>query len=109
MRDDLSEESQGIHAAVAEAVDDVVRGADVGAVGDRDRALSAAMQARWIAFARTGDPNGPGLAPWPAFAGSDPRVLRIGADAGAAPVPNLDKLRALDTYYAGRRGDSNMP
>ena len=31
------------------------------------RAASQAMQARLLAFARTGDPNGAGLAPWPQY------------------------------------------
>ena len=39
---------------------------------ETDRALSNAMTGYWINFARTGNPNGPGLPPWPAYRqGSD--------------------------------------
>jgi para-nitrobenzyl esterase len=68
-----------------------------------DRAISQQMQSYWINFATRGDPNGPNLAPWPAFANADAKVMRIGANPGAAPVPNLDKLKALDIYFAWRR------
>lgn len=68
-----------------------------------DKAISAILQGYWVNFATTGDPNGPGLAPWPAFAAADPQVMRIGANPGPAPLPNLDKFKALDGYYAWRR------
>ena len=29
------------------------------------------MSAAWVAFAKTGSPNGPGLAQWPAFGGKE--------------------------------------
>ena len=35
--------------------------------GAEARAVSAAMQARFVAFARAGTPNAPGLEPWPAY------------------------------------------
>ncbi len=57
-------------------------------------------------FASKGDPNGPGLPMWQAFSGREPRVLRIGVDPGMAPVPNLERLKALDAYYDWRRGGS---
>jgi para-nitrobenzyl esterase len=34
---------------------------------DQDKRLSQAMSAAWVAFAKTGSPNGPELAHWPAF------------------------------------------
>jgi para-nitrobenzyl esterase len=41
-----------------------------------DRTVAADMHARWIAFARTGDPNGEGLPPWPAYSrGRDPWMV----------------------------------
>ena len=72
-----------------------------------DRAISEQMQGYWVNFASKGDPNGPGLPEWPAFAAADPLVMRIGVNPGPAPIPNQDRLKVLDTYYEWRRGGSN--
>jgi carboxylesterase type B len=36
---------------------------EVKRLGGRAAAVAKSMQAYWVNFARTGDPNGPGLAP----------------------------------------------
>jgi para-nitrobenzyl esterase len=51
---------------------------------EADTALTTAMVAYWSNFARNGDPNGPGLAPWPAYDGDRARVLELGTRIGAA-------------------------
>jgi para-nitrobenzyl esterase len=45
---------------------------------DVDRTLSSTMMSYWVNFATTGDPNGPGLARWPAFDPAKPMVMRLG-------------------------------
>lgn len=60
------------------------------------------MMGYWINFAKTGDPNGPGLPAWPAFAADTAQVLRI-APTGAISYPNTPRLKALEDYYAWRR------
>ena len=66
---------------------------------DEDKALSKMIQGYWVNFAKTLDPNGPGLPAWPAFAGADPQVMRIGKVNAPGGVPNLDKMQALDGWY----------
>jgi para-nitrobenzyl esterase len=54
-------------------------------------------------FAKTGDPNGKGLPQWPAFTGSNARVMNLNDSSKAVPVPNLEKLEMWEEYYAWRR------
>jgi len=68
-----------------------------------DLALSERIRSYWINFARTGDPNGPGLPQWPAFTERDQRVMFFDTESSARPIPNLEKLKAFDAYYAWRR------
>ena len=65
-----------------------------------DEALSELMMSYWTNFARTGDPNGPGLPPWPAFRTERPRVMHFDDHSGAREgVPNVAQLRAIDRLY----------
>ncbi len=68
-----------------------------------DRAVSDLMSRYWTNFAKTGDPNGPGLPKWPAFDAAHPQAMVFGEHGGAQPYPNLEKLRAMDAYFSWRR------
>ena len=52
----------------------------------------------WTNFAKTGDPNGKGLAAWPAFDGTKPSVRRLGT---AAEIRDRGMLPDFDSV-AGR-------
>jgi para-nitrobenzyl esterase len=73
---------------------------------DADRALSDQMQAYWVNFVKTLDPNGPGLPQWPSFTADRPQMMRFGVDPGPAQVANLERLKVLDGYYDWRREGS---
>ncbi|WP_421737367.1 carboxylesterase/lipase family protein [Caulobacter sp.] len=61
-----------------------------------DRRVADQMSSYWVNFAKTGDPNGPGLPVWPAYAPEgDARKMLIGAETGATPDPDLARLRFL--------------
>jgi para-nitrobenzyl esterase len=65
-----------------------------------DVALSDLMSSYWSNFARSGDPNGPGLPAWPPFDEKEMKTMVFDRAPGARPLPNLEKLKALDAYYA---------
>jgi len=74
-----------------------------GAAGPEDLALSDLIRSYWINFARTGDPNGSGQPQWPVFTEKDQKVMFFDTAAKAVPIPNLEKLKAYDSYYSWRR------
>jgi para-nitrobenzyl esterase len=46
--------------------------------GRRDERLSRELTARWAAFAKTGDPNSPGMTLWPAYTQATDQLLEFG-------------------------------
>lgn len=68
-----------------------------------DVTMSDLMSAYWINFAKSVDPNGAGLPKWPAFTEKEQQGMFFDATASARPVPNLEKLKAFDSYYGWRR------
>ncbi len=69
-----------------------------------DRNLAEEMSSYWVNFARSGDPNGPGLPPWPAFTSADGRVLYLANPIVIGGVANINRLRVFDSVYATVRG-----
>jgi para-nitrobenzyl esterase len=69
-----------------------------------DHRLANAMAGYWVNFARTGDPNGPGLPAWPRFQADGGKVLRLEEPIGAALPPEIATLKSLDSIYAQLRG-----
>jgi para-nitrobenzyl esterase len=63
-----------------------------------DRHLSETMQKYWANFARSGDPNGPGLPKWPVYSAADGwAVMFLDAQSSA----HKDDLRARYLFLAG--------
>ncbi|WEK46049.1 MAG: carboxylesterase family protein [Candidatus Andeanibacterium colombiense] len=72
---------------------------------DTDRALSAQLQGYWVNFAKTGNPNGAGLPEWPRYVAGEPTVLKVGAETKVIGTPNAAQVKAVDEYFAWRRGE----
>ena len=70
---------------------------------DADRAIANEMATYWTNFAKSGDPNGDGVAVWPNFTTDRERVLHFDDRATAGGVANLDMIRRLDLRYTGLR------
>jgi para-nitrobenzyl esterase len=78
-----------------------------GAPKPEDLKLSDMISSYWVNFAKTGNPNGPGLPNWPAFAENDSQAMVFDAvPPSAKPVPNLDQLKAFDAYVSWRREEA---
>jgi para-nitrobenzyl esterase len=70
-----------------------------------DRLLSATMQSYWTNFARSGDPNGPGLPAWPRFSDERDSVLHLDIESRVGPVPDRDRLKFVQRLKALPAGD----
>ncbi|WP_304164709.1 carboxylesterase/lipase family protein [Phenylobacterium aquaticum] len=69
-----------------------------------DRKLARVMASYWVNFARTGNPNGGGLPPWPGFDPSTDQVQRLGPSVATVANPDLASLSAFDRTYEVLRG-----
>jgi para-nitrobenzyl esterase len=78
----LADERRGHQPGVAHADDIafVMRTLDVDleTVSERDREISELMNAYWVQFAKTGNPNREPLAEWPPYTEDEPWVMEFG-------------------------------
>jgi para-nitrobenzyl esterase len=64
-----------------------------------DRALAETMTSYWANFAKTGDPNGPGLPSWPAFRdGADAELMIFGPKVEAGRALDPARIALFDAY-----------
>jgi para-nitrobenzyl esterase len=70
---------------------------------DADRALAETMSSYWVNFARSGNPNGPGLPAWPEYSADGiGRAMVLGdrVEPQAAATPPEKSLAFFDSAYA---------
>jgi para-nitrobenzyl esterase len=68
-----------------------------------DRKLSDLMGSYWTNFARTGDPNGPGLPRWPAYSAQDGyQVMHLRVDPRPAQDNHRARYEFLDSLAVGK-------
>jgi para-nitrobenzyl esterase len=69
-----------------------------------DRKLTDEMSSYWVNFARSGDPNGPGLPLWPAFTNAESKVQYLADPIIVGGVANIHGLSVFDAVYTTVRG-----
>jgi para-nitrobenzyl esterase len=62
------------------------------------------MSSYWVNFAKSGDPNGPGLPQWPAFTNTESKVQYLGDPITVGGVANIQGLTVFDAVYTTVRG-----
>jgi para-nitrobenzyl esterase len=72
----------------------------------KDEAVAKAANTYWANFAKTGDPNGPGLPRWPAYTASGDGVMDFRADGTPVGGPDPWKAR-LDVAAAAAENTAN--
>ncbi len=63
-----------------------------------DAGLSRDMIGYWARFVKTGDPNGRGLPPWPAWKSEDGRAQELGQRIGPEAVPRVQGFGVFQDY-----------
>jgi para-nitrobenzyl esterase len=63
-------------------------GSQPGDFQEADRRLSGIIQAYWTHFAKTGDPNGPGVPDWPGYDGKSRAYMDFNAQGSAIAAEN---------------------
>lgn len=71
---------------------------------DRDESVVALTQDYWTNFAKTGDPNGPGLPEWPVFTLADQKTLVIDDETKAAADFRRAQVGVIDIGWRKKKG-----
>jgi para-nitrobenzyl esterase len=88
-----------LHASELPFVFGTVRARDAERATATDERISAEVRARWVAFARGGEPQARGLPAWPRYGGGQDQVLDIDITTQTTTRNAVDKAR-LDVLEA---------
>jgi hypothetical protein len=66
---------------------------------DQDHKLADLLGSYWVNFMKSGDPNGKGLATWPAYNSRSAVTMELGDTPGSRPVVAPDKLEFWLKYF----------
>src|SRR5690606_6680985 len=72
-------------------------------ISKSDHAISEAMSSYWTNFAKVGHPNSKEVPEWRAFTETNPEVMYFQQKPYHGPVPSIESLHVLDSYFKWRR------
>jgi len=81
---------------------------DTDTYDDQDGKLARAMSAAWVRFAKTGDPNGPGLTAWPAF-GAKENYLEFGDQIAPKTALRKAQIDFMTGFANSQREHATAP
>jgi para-nitrobenzyl esterase len=67
-----------------------------------DRKMTNLLTGYWTQFAKTGDPNGPGLPRWPVYDPGQDLLLEIGHEVMLRPTPHADRFPLFEHSLKAR-------
>jgi len=76
-----------------------------GLYDDTDQTLAKTMSTMWVRFAKTGDPNGPGLPAWPRYRADTDQYIEFGDKVEAKSNLRTEQLTALAASFARLKQD----
>ena len=83
---------------------DPIDGRLAGYATDKDKAMAQTIQTYWTNFAKTGDPNGPGLPLWPTTTSASPQTLVVDDKTQAIANYRKDPLAIIYMGWNERTG-----
>jgi para-nitrobenzyl esterase len=78
-------------------------------IAPEDKEVAKMMNAYWVNFAKTGNPNGTGLPNWPAYSPKKNLILDVQADGKPVGKPDPRKARLDVIEKAVKTGDKLQP
>lgn len=73
---------------------------------DTEQAMSEVMQQYWVNFAKTMNPNAPGLPYWPAFKDGKPSTMEFNRGFRVIDEPNQNLMDFWDRFFEWKRGET---
>ncbi|RYY26921.1 MAG: carboxylesterase [Sphingomonadales bacterium] len=67
---------------------------------EQDRKIAEIMSSYWANYAKTGDPNGPGLPSWPGFDAGSRTVMLLGDSFGPEPIASDARFDFWERFFA---------
>lgn len=65
-----------------------------------DRRLGGLVSSIWVQFAKSGNPNGPGLPAWPKYSSENPILFEISGSPKSGPPPFAEQLQVVHKILA---------
>ena len=74
---------------------------------EADRQFSDTLSDVWVRFAKTGNPNGAGIAEWPVFSATNEAYMELGPTIRSGENLKLPQMSLIEQAWAERRDSAS--